>query len=143
MNIKNWEKDNMEMFPAYLMFIEELVAKQPDFLWTNLEPIQNILYVILVDHQQDQLFFNFVNKVVLFSDLKILRDSGLLNTILQIIIKAIAESQKDVANKENKVGVRASLAKSVLVFWSLCIVKFTFEEFLQDVIYFALFSFYY
>jgi len=132
MNIKNWVKDNIEMFPAYMMFIEELVVKQPDFLWNNIESIQNILFALLVDHQQDQLFFNFVNRMVLLLDLQPLRESGFLFTVLVIQLKAIIAAQNQAKN-ENKVTVRATLGKNILVFWSLCIVKFTFEEFLQDV----------
>lgn len=140
MNLKNWEKDNGAMFPAYLMFIEELIIKQPDLLWSNLEIIQNIMSVVLIDNQQDQLFFTLASKIVIFFDLKLLQDSRLLNTMLQLILRAIFESQNNIVNKENnKPQVRGSLGKNVLLFWSLCIVKFTFEGFLQEVtLYFSL-----
>lgn len=121
------------MFPAYLMFLEELTLKQPELLWSNLNTIKNILSVVLVENQQDQIFFNFVNKVVIFFDLKTLRDSALLNAILQITLQAIFDSQNSSTNKENNKTVRGSLSRNVLVFWCLCIAKFTFEEFLQDV----------
>jgi len=134
MNLKNWEKDNLAMFPAYLMFIEEIIVKQPDLLWNNLQTIQGILSAVLIENQQDLLFFTFVNKVAIFFDLQPLRESGLLNAILQIILKAICETQTDINNKENnKPTIRGSLGKSVLLFWSLCIAKFSFEEFIQDV----------
>lgn len=134
MKINNWDKSNASMFPAYLMFIEELVVKNNDLLWQNLDSIKNIMIAVLVDNQQDQLFFNLANKIVLEFDLKLLRDSQLLGSMLQIILRAIIDSQNEIANKENnKPSVRGSLGKNVLLFWSLCIVKFTIEEFLQDV----------
>ena len=134
MNTKNWEKDNGAMFPAYLMFIEEAMVKFPDLLWNNLETIQNILSIVLIENQQDQLFFTFANKVVLFWDLAALHNSNLLNTLLRISFRAIIESQNDTANKENNTPVvRGSLGKNVLLFWCLCIVKFTFESFVQEV----------
>ncbi len=122
------------MFPAYLMFIEEIIIKQPDLLWSNLQTIQGILTSVLIENQQDLLFFTFVNKLVIYNDLKNLRDSGLLNVVLQIILKAIFDTQTDMNNKENnKPVIRGALGKSILLFWSLCISKFSFEEFVQDV----------
>lgn len=135
MKLNNWDKSNASMFPAYLMFIEELVVKNNDLLWSNLDSIKNIMSIVLIDNQQDQLFFNLANKIVLEIDLKLLRDSQLLGSMLQIILRAIFESQNEIANKENNKPsvVRGSLGKNVLLFWSLCIVKFTIDEFLQDV----------
>ncbi len=139
MNLKNWEKDNAAMFPAYMMFIEELVVKQPDLLWNNMESIQNILIALLIDHQQDQLFFNLANKIVLVFDLKTLVQSGLIVNLLRIVAKAISDlgnnSNNTIINKENKKdNVKGVLAKNIILFWSLCIVSFTFEEFLPLVI---------
>lgn len=133
MDTKNWDKDMSPMFPAYLMFIEEFVTKDVGLLGDYTKSFQNILEIVL-DHKLDPIFFSFATKIVMLADLKALRASGLLNTMLVAILKALYECQNSNSNKENnKMVIRGSLAKGTIVFFGLCMQLFSFEEFVQDV----------
>ena len=134
MDLNNWKKDMSSFYPAYMMFIEEFIAADISMLGEYMQNIQSILQTVL-ESGQDPQFFSLANRVVVLADLKALRESGLLSTIMIAILKALyACINSEETKTAGKLIIRSSLARGAILFFSLCITKFSFEEFIQDVI---------
>jgi hypothetical protein len=141
MNVNNWGKDMIPLFPAYIMFVEEFINKDIGFLGQHLDSFHKILQV-MVEADNEDLFFSLANKIVTGADLQALRQSGLMNTILNVIFVIFEKSRNTNGNKENnKLGLNNSVTKGALVLTGLLITKFSFEEFMNDVKFNSRFNF--
>lgn len=133
MSGNNWGKENAQMFPAYLMFIEEFINKDINILADYNQNIQFILDTVLQNKYED-LFFSLSTNIVLKLSYSDLKNSGFLSTILVAILNAIGDPSNINPNKgQDKLGIRGNLVKGIIMFFALCMVTFTYEAFIQDV----------
>jgi hypothetical protein len=93
MVLSNWNKDMIPFFPAYITFVEEFVSKDISLLGEHTETFRGILDILL-ENDFDDLFFSLANKIVQHADLKPLRDSGLMNTMIGAIAKCLQRSRE-------------------------------------------------